>query len=222
MPGDGIEQILVTVWIAALSILLLRMLMLRLHQTYLLFTISTGLDLIFAAAILKNGLVSKGSASLALLGDTMDIFLTPSVALELFSVSGGLAAYPFRVLSPVLLMLFAGAGINLFLADNPDTDALQAALELAHIADLMITIFVISFVIRKLRQQDSTLDRNTLWLRRLFFIELISSAIQSMAAPFVDAQYYGVVESAFLSISVLATAICTISLRKIPVGSESV
>src|SRR4051812_10628113 len=167
MPADGIEQILVMVWIAALAILILRMLMLRLHQTYFLFTISTGLDLIFAAAVLKNGLVSKGSASLALLGDTMDIFLTPSVALELFSVAGGPAAYPFRVLSPLLLMLFAGAGINLFLSDNPDADTLQAALELAHIADLMITVFVISFVIRKLRQQDAPLDRNTLWLRRL-------------------------------------------------------
>jgi hypothetical protein len=221
MSPDAIVRIMLILWITALGLLLLRLLWLRLHQTYLLFTISAALDLVFGLASLKYGLLSRSVANLGLLGDTMDLFLTPSIALELFSAPGTFAMYPIRYLSPVLLTVFAGAGINLFLVSGPDSDSLEAAAGLAYIADTMMTIFVLSFVLRKNRTQELLVERNTLWLRRLFTIELIMSAVHSLIAPFIDAKQFNFVDIVFFGLSVIATAACTLALRKTPITSEA-
>jgi hypothetical protein len=121
----------------------------------------------------------------------------------------------------VLLTVFAGAGINLFLVSGPDSDSLEAAAGLAYIADTMMTIFVLSFVLRKNRTQELLVERNTLWLRRLFTIELIMSAVHSLIAPFIDAKQFNFVDIVFFGLSVIATAACTLALRKTPITSEA-
>lgn len=215
MPPDAIVQVLLIAWMAALGLLLLRMLWLGLHQRYLLFVISTGLDIVFGAATLQSGLASRIAQNLGLLGDTMDIFLTPSIAIELFSPADRSALPPGRYLSPVILMILAAGGIVLFLSGNPDTDSFQSAATLAFLADTMVTVLVLSFVARRHRHKE-IVDRNTLWLRRLFTFELVMSALHSLVAPLLVAAQFSFVDMAFFSISMLATAVCTVALRRVP------
>ena len=215
MSPDAIVQVLLIAWMAALGLLLLRMLWLGLHQRYLLFVISTGLDLVFGAATLQFGLVSRVAQNLGLLGNAMDIFLTPSIAIELFIPQARAAMSPTRFLSPVILMILAAGGIVLFLNGNPDTDSFQSAAMLAFLADTMVTLLILSFVARRHRQKE-IVDRNTLWLRRLFTFELVMSALHSLVAPFLAASQFSFVDMAFFSISLIATAVCTFALRRVP------
>jgi hypothetical protein len=222
MTADAIAQILLILWMSALGCLLIRLLILRLHYSHLLFTVSCGLDLVFGIATLQHGIASPASASLGLLGDTMDVFLTPSVAAELFGSTRALEAYPGRQLAPLILTLLAGIGVELFLASSPDNESFQSASVLAFVADTMVTLLVVSYVIRKARQQNVAVERNSLWLRRLFAVELVASAIRSLIGPFLASPQVGVVDILFFSICLVATAVCTFALRKtIPAAPAS-
>jgi hypothetical protein len=216
MTPDAIIHTLLILWVGALVLLLARLFLLRLHKAYILFTVSTALDIVFGIATLQSGISSQGAENLALLGDTMDIFLTPSVAVELISMPGTGGAYSSRYLSVVLFMLLAGAGITMFLAGSPDKDSFEAATSLAYIADTMMTLFVISFLLRRLRLKDLTADHNTQWLRRLFLIQLSASAIHSLLAPFLPQSAFNIVDILFFSVSLAATLLCTLRLRKAP------
>ncbi len=216
MSPDAILHVLLILWMVALGLLLARMFLLGLHKTYFLFTISTALDIIFGVATLKFGFASQGVENLSLLGDTMDVFLTPSVALELISLPVLRSAAPARFLSPVVFTLLAGAGINIFLAGSPDKESFEAAGALAFIADTMVTLLVISFLVRRLRQQDLAVERNPQWLRRLFLFQLVASAVHSLSALFVNQAAFSFVDIAFFSLSLVATVVCTLALRKPP------
>ena len=215
MSPDAIVQVLLIAWMAALGLLLVRLLWLGLHHRYLLFVISTGLDLVFGAATLQSGLASRVAQNLGLLGDTMDIFLTPSIAIELFGPADRPALPTSRYLSPLILMVLAAGGIVLFLSGSPDAESFQSASMLAFLADTMVTLLVLSFVARRHRQKE-VVDRNTLWLRRLFTFELVMSALHSLVAPFIGASQFNFVDMAFFSTSMLATAVCTFALRRVP------
>jgi hypothetical protein len=221
MSADAIAQIVLILWMSALGCLLIRLLVLRLHHSHLLFTVSCGLDLVFGIATLQYGIASQASASLGLLGDTMDVFLTPSVAAELFSEAGAFEASPARWTAPLVLILFAGICIDLFLASTPDNDSFQSASVLAFVADTIVTLLVISYVIRKTRQQDVAVERNILWLRRLFAVELVAGAIRSLIGPFLASPQVGVVDILFFSVCLVATAVCTFALRKPPPAPAS-
>jgi hypothetical protein len=117
-------------------------------------------------------------------------------------------------LSPLLLTLLAGAGIDLFLADGPDTESFQSASGLAFLVDTMITLFVVSFVIRKMRQKEPALSRNTLWLRRLFAFGLIASTLHNLISAFLDVNQFNILNVVFFSLSAVATGFCAASLRK--------
>lgn len=216
MSPDAIAQILLISWMVALGLLVIRMLILRLHQTYLLFVTSCGIDLLFGIATLQYGIASQAAASLGLLGDTMDLFLTPSVAAELFGPPGSIEGYPTRQLTPLILTLLAGIGIDLFLTSTPDTDSFQSAALLAFVADTIVTLFVISYLIRRSRQQDLIVERNALWLRRLFAVELIAGALRSLIGPFLASPESGIVDVLFFGTCLVATTVCTFALRKAP------
>jgi hypothetical protein len=215
MSSDAIVQWLLIAWMVSLGLLLMRMLWLGLHHRYLLFVISTGLDVVFGAATLQSGLASRAAQNLGLLGDTMDIFLTPSIAVELFNPADHPALPPARHFSPLILMVLAAGGIVLFLSGSPDADSVQSASMVAFLADTMVTLLVLSFVARRYRQKE-IVDRNTLWLRRLFTFELVMSALHSLIAPFLAASQFSVVDMAFFGTSMIATAACTLALRRVP------
>lgn len=215
MPLERVVSILLIAWMAALALLLLRMLWLGLHQRYLLFAISTGLDIVFGAATLQSGLATRAAQNLGLLGDTMDIFLTPSIAAELFAPADRSSGAASRPMTTVVLMILAAGGIILFLSGTPDADSFQSAAMVAFLADTMITLFVLSFVVRRHRQKE-IVDRNTLWLRRLFTFELVVSALHSLIAPFLAASQFSFADIAFFSASMVATAVCTFALRRSP------
>ncbi len=220
MTSDAISQILLILWMTALGCLLIRLLVLRLHHSHLLFTVSCGLDLAFGIATLRYGIASQASASLGLLGDTMDVFLTPSVAAELFGPAGAFEAYPARQVTPLILTLLAGVGIEVFLATSPDQESFQSASVLAFIADTIVTLLVISYIVRKTRQHDTAVERNSLWLRRLFAVELVAGAIRSLIGPFLAPQV-ALLDVLFFSVCLVATAVCTFALRKPPPAPAS-
>jgi hypothetical protein len=215
MQLDTVVHILLIAWMAALGLLLVRMLWLGLHHQYLVFAISTGLDIVFGVATLQSGLASHAAESLGLLGDTMDIFLTPAIASELFGMGDRPATSSGRSLTSLVLMIVAAGAIILFLSSSPDTDSLQSAATVAFLADTMVTLLVLSFVVRRYRQNEMV-DRNTLWLRRLFTFELVMSALHSLIAPFLAASQFNFVDIGFFSASMIATAICTFALRRAP------
>ena len=215
MPLDTVLQFLLIAWMAALGLLLVRMLWLGLHQQYLMFVISTGLDVVFGAATLQTGLTSRAAQGLGLLGNTMDIFIAPAIAVELFHPQDRPALSPARFLSSVILMILAAGAVILFLSDTPDTDSFQSAAGLAFLADTMVTLLVLSFVVRRYRQKE-IVDRNTLWLRRLFTFELVMSALHSLIGPFLAEGQFTFFDIGFFGVSVIATAICTVALRRSP------
>jgi hypothetical protein len=191
------------------------MLWLRLQHQYLLFVISTGLDIVFGLATLQTGLTSRAAQGLGLLGNTMDIFLAPAIALELFRPQDRPAASQGRFLSPLILMIVAAGAVILFLSGSPDNDSFQSAAGLAFLADTMVTVLVLSFVVRRYRQKE-IVDRNTLWLRRLFTFELAMSALHSLIGPFLEESQFNFFDIGFFAISVIATAVCTLALRRSP------
>lgn len=215
MPLDTIVQYLLMAWMAALGLLLVRMLWLRLHHQYLLFVISTGLDVVFGAATLETGLTSRAAQGLGLLGNTMDIFLAPAIAIELFHPQDRPALSQGRFLSPLILMIVAAGAVILFLSGSPDNDSFQSAAGLAFLVDTMVTLFVLSFVVRRYRQKE-IVDRNTLWLRRLFAFELVMSTLHSLVGPFLEEWQFNFFDIGFFAVSVIATAICTFALRRSP------
>jgi hypothetical protein len=221
MNLDAIARILLILWMSALGCLVIRLLLLRLHHGYLLFTVSCGLDLAFGVATLQYGITSQASETLALLGDTMDIFLTPSVAAELFGPAGAFEAYPARQITPLILTFVAGLGIELFLAGNPDTESFQSASVLAFLADTIVTLVVIGYITRKARQRDAAVERNALWLRRLFAVELVAGAIRNLVGLFLASPQVGVIDIVFFSVCLVATAVCTFALRKPPPAPAS-
>jgi hypothetical protein len=221
MTADAIAQILLISWMVALGLLLMRMLMLRLHHTHLLFAVSCGIDLVFGIATLQYGIASQAAAGMGLLGDTMDVFLTPSVASELFGPPVAVEAYSTRTLTPIILTLLAGIGIDLFLTNTPDADSFQSASLLAFVADTIITLLVISYIVRRSRQQDLLVERNSLWLRRLFAVELIASGLRSLVGPFIAEPQVGIVDVLFFAVCLAATAVCMLALRKTPESSAS-
>jgi hypothetical protein len=215
MPLDTIVHYLLMAWIAALGLLLVRMLWLKLHHQYLLFVISTGLDIVFGAATLETGLASRAAQGLGLLGNTMDIFLAPAIAIELFHSQDRPALSQSRFLTTLILMILAAGAVILFLSGTPDNESFQSAAGLAFLADTMVTLFVLSYVVRRYRQKE-IVDRNTLWLRRLFTFELVMSALHSLIGPFLEEWQFNFFDIGFFAISVLATAICTLALRRSP------
>lgn len=216
MTPDAIAQILLILWMSALGCLVIRLLLLRLHYSHLLFSVSCGLDLIFGIATLQYGIATQASANLGLLGDTMDVFLTPSVAAELFGAAGAFEANPARQITPLVLTIVAGICIDLFLASSPDSESFQSASVLAFIADTIVTLLVISYVIRKTRQQDAAVEGNSRWLRRLFAVELVAGAVRSLIGPFLASPQVGLVDILFFSVCLVATAVCTVALKKPP------
>jgi hypothetical protein len=221
MTADAISQILLISWMIALGLLLIRMLALRLHHSHLLFVVSCGIDLVFGIATLQYGIASQAAAGLGLLGDTMDVFLTPSVASELYGPPVSVEAYPTRTLTPLILTLLAGIGIDLFLTSTPDTDSFQSAGLLAFIADTIITLLVISYIVRRSRQQELLVERNSLWLRRLFAIELIASGLRSLVGPFLAEPQVGIVDVLFFGVCLVATSVCMFALRRPPEAATS-
>lgn len=208
-------QLLLILWLVALALLLLRMLQLGLHHPYLLFAISTGLSLVFGVATLQAGINSHVTENLGMLADTMDIFLAPSIAMELFALPKQLGTPVGRSLMPVYLMIIAGSGVVMFLSSSPDAESVQSAYTLAYMADTMVTILVLSFVMRKNREKQ-IVERNTLWLRRLFTMELVISATQSLIALFIKPSQFSFFAMAFFGVSMIATAVCTFGLRREP------
>jgi hypothetical protein len=213
MSPDGIAQVLLICWMAALGLLLVRMLFLGLHRSHLLFAVSCGIDLVFGIAILKIGITSTAAGSLGLLGDTMDLFLTPSIAAEFYAPEA-FEGSPTRQLTSLIFTLIAGIGIILFLVSGPDNDTLQSASALAFIADTLVTLFVISYVIRRSRQVDALVDRNSLWLRRLFAVELIAGALRSVIGLFFASPKIGILDILFFAVCLIATFVCMFALRK--------
>jgi hypothetical protein len=214
MNPDAIAQALLICWMTALGLLLVRILFLRLHRSHLLFAASCGIDLVFGIAMLKIGIVSTAAAALGLLGDTMDIFLTPSIAAEFYGPPNLFETRPSRQLTPLIFMLIAGLAIDLFLIGGPDSDTFQSASVLAFIADTLVTLFVISYVIRRSRQMDPLVDRNSLWLRRLFAIELIAGALRSVIGLFFASPQIGILDILFFAVCLIATFVCMFALRK--------
>ncbi len=220
MSIDSLVQILLIAWMAALALLLLRMLWLGLHHQYLLFVISTGLDVIFGAATLQSGLASRAAQGLGLLGDTMDIFLAPAIGVELFTSIDRPSLPPSRFLTPVILMILAAGAVVLFLGGNPHTGSFPSGAARGFLPDTLVTLLVLSFVMRRYRQKE-IVDRNTLWLRRLFTFELAVSLLHSLVAPFLAASQFNFVDIGFFSTSMVATAICTFALRRVPAPAKA-
>lgn len=205
---------LLILWLAALCLLMLRLLHLRLHHSYPLFTMSTGFDIIFGAAAVYMGISAAGMANLGLLGDTMDVFLTPFIALELFSIRPDRDGAPARFIGPALVTLAAAGAVVVFLMNSPDGDSLEAAEGIAFLADTVMTVVVIWYALRKSFRASPLPGRNLLWLRRLFLIELVSSALRNLVAPLFANARLTLLDIAFIAVSVIATAVCTLALRK--------
>jgi hypothetical protein len=216
MTPDAISRMLLMCWMGALGLLLIRLLWLRLHHDYLLFAVSCATDVIFGITMLHYGLASQATAGLGLLGDTMDVFLTPSVGAELFGPARATEPYASRQLTPLIFTLLAGLGIDLFLVSSPDADSLQAASVLAFMVDTVVALVVVSYVLRRLRTRERTADRNLAWLQRLFAVELIASVVRSLFGLFLDSPQASVLDILFFSVCLCATSACVISLRKQP------
>jgi hypothetical protein len=205
---------LLILWLAALCLLMLRLVHLRLHHSYPLFTMSTGFDIIFGAAAVHIGINAAGMANVGLLGDTMDVFLTPFIALELFSSKTDREGTPARFIGPALVTLGAAAAVVVFLMNSPDADSLEVAEGLAFLMDTVMTVVVIWYALRKSFRPSTVPGRNLLWLRRLFIIELVSSALRNLVAPLFANAHLTLLDIAFILVSVIATAVCTLALRK--------
>lgn len=201
------------IWLAALCLLLLRLFQLRLNHRFSLFTVSTAFDIVFGAATVYIGLNAAGMANIGLLGDTMDLFLTPFVAFELFSnpESENNSA---RFIGPCLVTLGAAACVVFFLMSSPEPDSIETAEGLAFLMDTVMTIVIIWYSLRKLSRASVAPDRNLLWLRRLFLVELVSSALRSLVEPLFAGAHLTALDIIFFVISVIATAVCAFSLRK--------
>jgi hypothetical protein len=116
--------------------------------------------------------------------------------------------------------LVAGIGIVLFLISGPDNDSFQSASMLAFVADTLVTLFVISYVIRRSRQVEPLVERNAFWLRRLFAIELIAGALRSVIGLFFASPQIGILDILFFAVCLVATAVCMLALRK-PVATST-
>jgi hypothetical protein len=213
MSADSIMFYVLIVWLAALFVLLLRLFQLRLHQRIPLFTISTAFEIVFGATTVYLGLNAAGLANLGLLGDTMDLFLTPFIAFELF------AARPdndrsSKFIGPAAVTLGAAATVVAFLMSSPGGDSIEAAEGLAFLADTVMTVVVIWYALRKMAGSSAAPGRNLLWIRRLFLVELVSSALRSIIEPLFASTHFNMLDIAFFAVSVIATALCTFALRK--------
>src|SRR5580698_4439124 len=82
MSSDGIEQILLGLVVASTGLLLLRMMMLKLHDPFPLFTVSVGLGVVFGVAAITLVAKQPGFMELEALSLAIYFFLTPFVALE--------------------------------------------------------------------------------------------------------------------------------------------
>ena len=214
MSADTTIHYLLILWLAALCLLMLRLLHLRLHHRYPLFTLSTGFDIVFGAATVYIGLNAAGMANLGLLGDTMDLFLTPFIAFELFSTNVERKGDYAKFMGPALVTMGAAAVVVLFLMSSPDADSIEAAEGLAFLMDTLVTVVVIWYALRKSSRASATPERNLLWLRRLFLVELVSSALRSIIEPLFASAHVTALDIVFFVVGVIATAVCTFALRK--------
>jgi hypothetical protein len=220
MSSDTISHIFLLLWVASLACLVIRLFYLKLYLEYLLFTISTALSVVFGFASSRLAPTAPGQESLGLLGNTMDIFLEPSIALELFGSAARTAAQS-RFWSPLILMTLSGVGIAAFLLGSPDKDSFEAAASFAFIIDTIVTVVVLTYVIRRLREGGPPPDRNLLWLRRLFVFELATSVVRGALAFVVSLSYSSILDILFFGTGLIATAICTFGLRKAPAASPN-
>jgi hypothetical protein len=220
MSVATISHVLLLLWVASLACLAIRLFHLKLHLEYLLFTVSTALSVVFGFASAQFPPNAPAQESLGLLGNTMDIFLEPSIALELFGVRSKPATQS-RFWSPLILMMMGGLGISAFLLASPDNTSFEAASSFAFIIDTGVTVFVLIYVIRQIRESGVAPDRNLRWLRRLFVFELAMSVARGALAFVVSLSYSNILDILFFGTGLIATAICTFGLRKAPVPSPN-
>jgi hypothetical protein len=213
MSPDSIMRYVLVIWLVALLALLLRLFQLHLHHRIPLFTLSTAFDIVFGATTAYLGVNATALANLGLLGNAMDLFLTPFIAFELFSAkSEGDGNSKF--LGPALVTLGAAAAVVLFLMGSPGVDSIEVAEGLAFLADTVMTVVVAWYALRKMGGSTAAPGRNLLWIRRLFVIELVSSALRSIIEPLLASAHFNALDIVFFAVSVIATALCTVALRK--------
>lgn len=218
MSPDGIEQILLGLVVAATALLLLRLMMLKLHDPFPLFTVSIGLGVVFGVAALTLGAQQPGFMELDALSLAIDFFLTPFVALELYRVvrNDEHETQSWRFLGPIAASLLAGGFVVVYFANNPEKDARQGAMSIAFILDTLMTFCVLGYLISTIRKGLPLAERNVRWLRRLFLLTTAADAIDS----FVEINLYlaGIPEKpvhlAYSGLVFAITAVCALALRK--------
>lgn len=218
MSPDGIEQIMLGLVVAATALLLLRLMMLKLHDPFPLFTVSIGLGVVFGVAALTLGAKQPGFMELDALSLAIDFFLTPFVALELYRVirSDEHETQSWRFLGPIAASLLAGGFVVIYFANNPDEESRKGVMSITFILDTLMTFCVLGYLISLVRKGLPPADRNVRWLRRFFLFATAADAIDSFAE--INLYYAGINEKpahlAYTGLVCLITAACALALRK--------
>jgi hypothetical protein len=221
MSADGIEQILLGLVVGATALLLLRLMMLKLHDPFPLFTVSVGLGVVFVAA-LTLGVQQPGSLELDALSLAIDFFLTPFVAVELYRTvrDDESEKQSWRFLGPIAASLLAGGFVVVYFANNPEKEAREGAMSIAFILDTLMTFCVLGYLISTIRKGLPVVERNVRWLRRLFLLTTAADALDSFIE--VNLYFAGIPEKpvhfAYIGALSVITAVCALALRK--AGSE--
>ena len=218
MSPDGIEQILLGLVVAATGLLLLRLMMLKLHDPFPLFTVSVGLGVVFGVAAITLGAKQPGFMELEALSLAIDFFLTPFVALELYRTisAGEHETQSWRFLGPIAASLLAGGFVVVYFASNPEKQDREQVMSVAFILDTLMTFCVLGYLISTIRKGLPQADRNIKWLRRFFLLTTAADAIDSFVE--INLIFAGIPEKpahfAYSGLVFAITAVCALALRK--------
>ena len=218
MSLDGIEQILIGAVVTVTAFLLLRMMMLRLHDPFPLFTVALGLGAVFDGAAVFLGSQQPGTLELYALSLAVDFFLAPFVALELFRTvhPGEDEKQSWRFIGPIAASLFAGGFVVSYLTANPEKEAREGVVFIAFVLDTLMTFCVLGYLISCLRRGMQPVERNVRWLRRLFFLTTAADAIDNFVE--LNLTFVGLSEKpvhlTYVGFVIVITAACAFALRK--------
>ncbi len=214
MSVDVVGKVLTILFLGALALFLLRLIMLRIQDRYPIFVISNGLDLVFGAAMVVLGVGSRSEINVELVALAVGVSLTPFVAFELYRAQKADDHASLRFLAPIVAAMLAGCVVTGFLGSGPDEESMKEAYATGYLFDTVVTLGVLGFLVGKLRRGAGPVDRNLMWMRRLFVFEIAGSGIRDMAEPVLTAESSKIAFAVYIGLSFVVTAVCAVALRK--------
>ncbi len=215
MSSDAISQLLVQVLFGATILWVSRLLWVRFQDRYPTFVLWNALSVVFLAPQLFPKLSPAAAGGSDMISWVMDLFLLPFVAVELFRLAPEPEPLSIRYVAPPLAGLLAGGCLAAYLSSGLDRESFSETYTLLLMMDTMMLLVIAGFLTRKFREGTPPGESNAMWMRRLFFFQIVVGVLGTIALVWVqDEASLKVLRAADLAVNLVVPVASLIVLRK--------